>query len=83
MEFLNIQNLLDNQLNFSQFNIKSLCEEEREMLVEHLKSHIDKTDNNYNTMISSEEYLSDKYILLHIHSLDLLSKLCRNIDRWR
>lgn len=68
MEFLNIQSLLDNKLNYSQFNFKNMSDDEKEMLIENLKSNINLNDNNYKKITNKENDI-DKNILYHIHYL--------------
>ena len=75
MEFLNIQSLLTNKLNYSEFNFKNMCYEEKEILIEHFRSKIELKNQNYERLIQSEKYLSNKYILLCIHYL-----IFNNID---
>ena len=66
MEFLNIQQTLDAQINFSQFNFKEMCEEEKEILVTELQGNITEKKDYFEKMISSQEELTDRYVLLHI-----------------
>ena len=69
MEFFSIQKMLDTTINFSQFDFKNMSIDEKEMLVSNLQSKITKTNQHFEKMISKQEELSDKYILLHIQYL--------------
>jgi len=69
MEFFNIQILLETSINFSQYDFKNMSEDEKEMLVSNLSSKITKKNQYFDRMISKQEELSDKHILLHIQYL--------------
>ena len=69
MEFFSIQKMLDTTINFSQFDYKNMSVDEKEMLVSNLQSKITKTNQHFDRMISKQEELSDKHILLHIQYL--------------
>ena len=69
MEFFSIQKMLDTTINFSQFDYKNMSLDEKEMLVSNLQSKITKTNQHFERMISKQEELSDKHILLHIQYL--------------
>jgi len=69
MEFFSIQKMLDTTINFSQFDFKNMSLDEKEMLVSNLQSKITKTNQHFERMISKQEELSDKHILLHIQYL--------------
>jgi len=55
MQFLNIQDLLSKQINFSQFDIKDLSAEEKDMLVLFLQGKIENTDQRFERMINNEK----------------------------
>jgi len=61
--------MLDTTINFSQFDYKNMSLDEKEMLVSNLQSKITKTNQHFERMISKQEELSDKHILLHIQYL--------------
>lgn len=66
MEFFNIQELLESRINFSQFDYKNMSIDEKEMLVSFFQGKIYKKNEYFDKMIKTQEYLSDKHILLHI-----------------
>ena len=55
MQFLNIQDLLSKQINFSQFDIKNLSAEEKDMLVLFLQGKIENTNQRFERMINNEK----------------------------
>lgn len=55
MQFLNIQELLSKQINFSQFDIKDLSAEEKDMLVLFLQGKIENTNQRFERMINNEK----------------------------
>lgn len=69
MEFFNIQTLLETSINFSQFDFKNMSNDEKEMLVSNLSSKITKKNQYFEKMITKQEELTDKHILLHIQYL--------------
>ena len=64
MQFLNIQDLLSKQINFSQFGIKHLSAEEKDLLVLFLQGKIDNTNERFERMINNEK-LSMILTILH------------------
>ena len=84
MEFLNIQSLLSKQINFSQFDLKDLESEEKELLVLNLQSKVtqnvrfERMLNNEKlniilTTLNGEESRMKTEIIDEIKNLDLLS----------
>jgi len=55
MEFLNIQDLLSKQINFSQFGVKNLSSEEKNMLVLFLQGKIRNTNQRFEKLINNEK----------------------------
>jgi len=55
MEFLNIQSLMDAHINFSQFDVKDLEAEEKDMLVLFLQGKINQTNQRFEKLINNEK----------------------------
>lgn len=55
MEFLNVQSLLNSQINFSQFGVKDLEAEEKDMLVLFLQGKINQTNQRFEKLINNEK----------------------------
>ena len=84
MEFLSIQRLMKQSINFSQFELNTLEEEEKEMLVLNLQSKIVKNErfermltneklNNIFTILNGEESYMKREIITEIKNLGLVS----------
>ena len=69
MEFFAIQDMIKSKINFSQFDFKNMCEDQREMLVMNLQSKVTTKKDYFEKMLAKQEYLSDKQILLYIQYL--------------
>lgn len=55
MQFLDIQSLLKSQINFSQFGVKDLTAEEKDMLVLFLQGKIINTNKRFEKLINNEK----------------------------
>ena len=84
MDFLSIQNLMKQSINFSQFELKTLEEEEKELLVLNLQTKIVKNQrfermlvneklNTILTILNGEESYIKTRIIEEIKNLDLLT----------
>jgi len=69
MEFFAIQDLVKSKINFSQFDFKNMCEDQREMLVMNLQSKVTTKKDYFEKILANQEYLSDKQIILYIQYL--------------
>jgi hypothetical protein len=69
MEFFAIQDLVKSKINFSQFDFKDMCEDEKEMLIMNLQSKIIIKKEYFEKIIKKQEYLSDRQIILYIQYL--------------
>lgn len=85
MEFFAIQDLVKSKINFSQFDFKDMCEEQKEMLLMNLQSKVTTKKDYFEKILAKQEYLSDRQIILYIQYLletgYTNNDICKIIDK--